>query len=69
MFDELGILGERRYANEASNKRYILRDGKLHALPMSPGAFLRRSLWSANGKLRLLKEPFIGRAMKEETIA
>ena len=69
MFDELGIVGERRYANEASNKRYILRDGKLHALPMSPGAFFKSSLWSASGKLRLLKEPFIGRADKEETIA
>jgi oxygen-dependent protoporphyrinogen oxidase len=69
MFDELGILDERRYANEASNKRYILRDGKLYALPMSPGAFFKTSLWSSSGKLRLLKEPFIGRATKEETIA
>ena len=69
MFDGLGILNERLYADERSNKRYILRDGKLHALPMSPQAFLASSLWSIGGKLRLLKEPFVDRAEKEETIA
>ncbi|MDL1893161.1 protoporphyrinogen oxidase [Sphingobacteriales bacterium CHB3] len=69
MFEGLGILSERLYAEERANTRYILRDGKLQALPMSPGAFLGTSLWSVRGKLRLLKEPFIGRAEKEETIA
>ncbi|MBX2992014.1 MAG: protoporphyrinogen oxidase [Bacteroidetes bacterium] len=69
MFEGLGILNERLYADERSNNRYILRDGKLQALPMSPGAFLGTSLWSVGGKLRLLKEPFIGKAEKEETIA
>lgn len=69
MFDELGILNERLYADERSNKRYILRGGKLHALPMSPRAFLASSLWTFGGKVRLLKEPFVGRADKEETIS
>ena len=69
MFERLGILSERLYADERSDKRYILRDGKLHALPMSPPALLKSSLWSVGGKLRLLKEPFIGRAENEETIA
>lgn len=69
MFEGLGIVGERLYADERSNRRYILRDGKLHALPMSPGAFLTSSLWTAGGKLRLLKEPFVGRSEREETIA
>ena len=69
MFEGLGIDTERLYADERSNKRYILRDGKLHPLPMSPQAFLASSLWTLGGKLRLLKEPFIGRADKEETIA
>ncbi len=69
MFEGLGILDQRLYADERGNNRYILRDGKLHALPMSPGAFLATSLWSVGGKLRLLKEPFIGRATREETIA
>jgi oxygen-dependent protoporphyrinogen oxidase len=69
MFDALGIAGERRYADDASDTRYILRGGSLHPLPLSPPAFLKSRLWTVRGKLRLLKEPFIGRATKEETIA
>ncbi len=69
MFEGLGILDQRLYADERSNKRYILRNGTLHVLPMSPQAFLASSLWTLTGKLRLLKEPFVGRAEKEETIA
>ncbi len=69
MFEGLGITGERLYADAASDRRYILRNSALHPLPMSPGAFLRSSLWSTRGKLRLLKEPFVGRASREETIA
>jgi protoporphyrinogen/coproporphyrinogen III oxidase len=64
-----GIENERAYANSASDKRYILRGGELFALPMKPAAFLASRLWSTRGKLRLLKEPFVGRAVKEETIA
>ncbi len=69
MFDLLGIAGERQYASESSNNRYILRNGTLHPLPMSPPAFLRSRLWTTRGKLRLIAEPFIGRATREETIA
>ncbi|HEX9658215.1 MAG TPA: protoporphyrinogen oxidase, partial [Bacteroidota bacterium] len=69
MFDRLGILGERIDADPAASKRYILRDKMLHALPTSPGSFLGTRLWSLPGKLRLLKEPFVKPAYKEETIA
>ncbi len=69
MFSQLGITDERLYADPSSNRRYILRNGILHALPMSPGAFLGSRLWSTPGKLRLLKEPFVGRATEEESIA
>ena len=62
MFDLLGLTRDRLYADAASNNRYILRNGRLHALPMSPPAFLRSRLWTVPGKLRLLKEPFVGRA-------
>ena len=69
MFDGLGIAGERLYADHRADRRYILRDAVLHPLPMSPGAFLASSLWSVAGKLRLMKEPFVGRAAEEETVA
>jgi oxygen-dependent protoporphyrinogen oxidase len=69
MFRLLDIGKDHCYADDSSNKRYVLRNGALHAMPMSPWAFLSTSLWSPAGKLRLLKEPFVGRAKKEETIA
>ncbi len=69
MFDALGITSERRYADASSNKRYVLRGGELHPIPMSPQAFLSTKLWTPGAKLRLLKEPFVGRGVGEESIA
>ncbi|MBI1806661.1 MAG: protoporphyrinogen oxidase [Ignavibacteria bacterium] len=69
LLDELGITNQRLYANEASATRYVVRDGRLLPLPTSPIAFLTSTIWTLNGKLRLLKEPFIGRAPFEESVA
>jgi len=73
LFGTLGgdcrIAGEVRYGNEQANRRYILRGGTLHLLPMTPGGLLGSRLWSWRGKLRLAGEPFIGRGRKDETIA
>ncbi len=69
MFSALGIQDQVVYARPEAKKRYIVRDGKLHALPLSPAAFFRTRLWTPSGKLRLLKEPFVGRATHEESIA
>lgn len=69
LFADLGIEHEVVYANPAGNNRYILRNGTLHPLPMSPGTFFASKLWTLRGKLRLLKEPFVGKAAKEESIA
>ena len=46
LLDELGITSQRIYANEAANNRYVLRDGELHPLPMTSGAFMKSKLWS-----------------------
>ncbi len=67
--DAAGILRERITAAPASKKRFIVKDGKLLALPGGPLGFLTTPLFSAGAKLRLLQEPFIGRATQEETIA
>jgi oxygen-dependent protoporphyrinogen oxidase len=50
------------YASKEANKRYILRNNKLHALPMSPPALIKTELFSTKAKLRLLMEPFVGRS-------
>lgn len=60
--NEIGLADEMVYANENSNKRYILRENELHALPMSPPAFFKSRLFSLKGKVRLMAEPFIGKS-------
>ncbi len=70
LLDELGILEEKVLATRESDKRYILRAGKIFPLPMGPGAFLTSKLFTKSAKFRLMKEPFIkSKANAHETIA
>ncbi|UCG51151.1 MAG: protoporphyrinogen oxidase, partial [Candidatus Latescibacterota bacterium] len=57
--------------NDRSKNRYIVRNGRLVNLPMSPLAFLKTPLFSTSSKFRLLREPFIRPADPniEETLA
>src|SRR3989338_3046291 len=66
---DLGLESEMVYADPVGKNRFILRDGRLMALPMGPGAVIRTPLFSWTAKFRLMAEPFIGRAEKEESIA
>ena len=68
---ELGIDGARIEANPQSRNRYVLRAGKLVAVPLSPPAFLATPLFSIRAKLKLLREPFIraGNPGIEESVA
>lgn len=59
---ELNLESELLYASKQANKRYILRDNKLHALPMSPPGLIKTKLFSTKAKFRLMAEPFIGRS-------
>ncbi len=60
--NDLDLKDQFVYADKLGNKRYILKNGKLHALPMSPPAFLKTNLFSIPAKLRLMAEPFIGKS-------
>lgn len=62
IIEELNLKNELVYANKKGNKRYILRNKQLHALPMSPQGFIKTRLFSTAAKLRLFAEPFIGRS-------
>lgn len=62
LVEDLKLEDQFVYANREGNKRYILRNGQLHALPMSPPTFFKTKLFSGKAKLRLLAEPFIGRS-------
>ena len=66
-----GIAAERLPASEIANTRFVVRDGRPIALPMSPGAFLATPLFSGLAKARLALEPLVRRqpAGEEEVIA
>jgi len=62
LIHELELEPELLYASKQANKRYILRDNVLHALPMSPPGLIKTKLFSTKAKFRLMAEPFIGRS-------
>lgn len=65
-------LGDRLLGSASTAKnRYLLKKGRLHALPTNPLKFLASPLLSAGGKLRALWEPFKsrGRPDIEDSVA
>jgi oxygen-dependent protoporphyrinogen oxidase len=58
-------------ARPEAKKRFIVRGGKAHAVPMGPLSAITTPLWSFAGKMRVLKEPFVGPAPAdgEESVA
>lgn len=58
LVDELGLKDELAVASDLAQKRFLFKDGRLQALPASPGAFLKTELVSTRAKGRLLLEPF-----------
>lgn len=60
MIEELDLESARVWADEQASTRYVVRDGRPVALPMSVGSFLTTDLFSTRAKLRLLAEPFVG---------
>ncbi len=64
-----GLNDEMCRADSCATKRFVLKNAKLELLPMSPPAFVMSKLFSLSAKLRLLKEPFIGKGHDGETVA
>ncbi len=71
IFADLNLTEKVNYASSAGQNRYILKNGKLTALPLKPGKFLKTELFSTRAKLRVLKEPFIKAPsdLKDESLA
>jgi len=62
LVEDLGLQDQLMYASKEGNKRYILRNNRLHPLPMSPPAFIKTKLFSTRAKLRLIAEPLMGKS-------
>ncbi len=69
--DAVGLGGRRQYAADSAKNRYIVRGGKLVAMPTSPLAFVGTKLFSWRAKLGLLGEFWRPRspADAEESVA
>jgi len=67
LFGELGIAARKIEPSSVARNRYILRDGRLIALPLSPPGFIGSGLFSTRAKLRLLREPFVPAAAPSTT--
>ncbi len=65
LLKSVGIAEERIAPTAAARNRYILRGGRLIAMPMSPAALVTTGLFSMSAKLRLLREPFVPRGPAE----
>ena len=66
---DLGLDSELEPSSDAARQRVLYRDGRLHPLPSSPLAFLKSSVLSPAGRLRVALEPFAPKAPPgDETI-
>ena len=68
---DAGLEGEKIVALPSAKRRYLYKGSQLVPLPGGPGGLLKTPLFSAGAKLRLLREPWIGRPPEgtEESIA
>jgi oxygen-dependent protoporphyrinogen oxidase len=71
LFTQLGLDSSRVEAQREAKKRYIVRKGKLVALPLSPSQLLTTRLLSNGAKLAIFGEPMVeaGDSPMEESVA
>lgn len=70
MIHDLGLNSEMLNSSDSAQKRYIVKNSQLQALPMSPISFLTSNFFSWKAKFRLIKELRIPPTQDEnETLA
>ncbi|MDC1341537.1 protoporphyrinogen oxidase, partial [Oceanospirillaceae bacterium] len=69
LIEQVGLKPHIVLANKAAHRRYIGKKGAMLALPSNIKEALTTGVLSTFGKLRLLIEPFVGKATSEESIA
>ncbi len=65
----LNLSGDIRRAESRGNLRWIWKEGRLRALPMSPLSFLTSDILPFSAKLRLAVEPFVRNGARPEDSA
>lgn len=70
LIEKTGLSTQVLEASEAAKNRYIIKNGKTEALPLSPVSFFTSSLFSLRTKLNLFAEPFRSRMKSaDETLS
>lgn len=71
LIQDAGLESRRMYSDPRAENRYLVRNRRPVAMPLSPPGFLRCPLFSWKAKLALLREPFIppAPADREESVA
>jgi len=71
LIETVGLAGERVFRDPAASQRYLLKDGKPQAVPLTPKVMLASSFWPWKAKLRMAVEPFIAasESATEESVA
>jgi oxygen-dependent protoporphyrinogen oxidase len=71
LIEDAGLADEKIVAFPSAKRRYLYKGGHLIPLPGGPGGLLGTPLFPPGAKLRLLREPWIGRPPEgvEESIA
>lgn len=64
--ESLGLMADLVEANEASNKRFLVKRGRMVSLPQSLLGGVTTPLYNPLEKIRLLKEPFVGKSRLED---
>jgi len=68
--EEIGLAGDKVTANPDAEKRFIVKNGELQALPYSLISAVSTPLFSISAKLRIIAEPLITRNKnRDQTIA
>lgn len=66
LIERLGLSDRLVKANDSADKRYVLRQGALRALPASPPKFLTSGVLPLQARLRVLMEPWAKKRPEEE---
>jgi oxygen-dependent protoporphyrinogen oxidase len=59
LLESVGLTERLEWGDASSNKRFVVRGGRLRPVPTSPPGFLGTRLFHLGAKMRLLREPFI----------
>jgi len=71
LIETVGLAGEQVFRKPGANKRYLLKQGRPKAVPLTPKEILTSSFWPWPAKLRMAMEPFIPASSPDtgETVA